>query len=138
MNNVIPFDRNTIPAIPLPGPIQDWRDAVTYMTAAYMEAVYFTESGDPEDPVDPDARLSAGSYLQAWRDCYLFLQLIPREWIQEWDMGQLGHDLWLTRNGHGAGFWDRSLPYAAEITARCNAHFKQVYAFTENGITYLE
>ena len=22
---------------------------------------------------------------------------------------QLGHDLWLTRNGHGAGFWDRGL-----------------------------
>lgn len=21
----------------------------------------------------------------------------------------LGHDLWLTRNGHGAGFWDRGL-----------------------------
>ncbi len=23
---------------------------------------------------------------------------------------QLGHDLWLTRNGHGTGFWDRDLP----------------------------
>lgn len=22
----------------------------------------------------------------------------------------LGHDLWLTRNGHGAGYWDRGLP----------------------------
>jgi len=22
---------------------------------------------------------------------------------------QVGHDLWLTRNGHGAGFWDRGL-----------------------------
>lgn len=22
---------------------------------------------------------------------------------------QMGHDLWLTRNGHGAGFWDRGL-----------------------------
>ena len=22
---------------------------------------------------------------------------------------QLGHDFWLTRNGHGAGFWDRGL-----------------------------
>jgi len=22
---------------------------------------------------------------------------------------QIGHDLWLTRNGHGAGFWDRGL-----------------------------
>jgi hypothetical protein len=21
----------------------------------------------------------------------------------------VGHDLWLTRNGHGAGFWDRGL-----------------------------
>lgn len=23
--------------------------------------------------------------------------------------GQAGHDFWLTRNGHGAGFWDRGL-----------------------------
>lgn len=22
---------------------------------------------------------------------------------------QIGHDLWLTRNGHGSGFWDRGL-----------------------------
>lgn len=22
-------------------------------------------------------------------------------------LGQVGHDFWLTRNGHGAGFWDR-------------------------------
>jgi hypothetical protein len=22
---------------------------------------------------------------------------------------QVGHDFWLTRNGHGAGFWDRGL-----------------------------
>lgn len=23
---------------------------------------------------------------------------------------QAGHDFWLTRNGHGTGFWDRDLP----------------------------
>ena len=28
------------------------------------------------------------------------------------DMSQVGHDLWLTRNRHGAGFWDRGLPKA--------------------------
>jgi hypothetical protein len=22
---------------------------------------------------------------------------------------QVGHDFWLTRNGHGAGFWDRGI-----------------------------
>lgn len=27
---------------------------------------------------------------------------------------QAGHDLWLTRNGHGAGFWDRGLPAAID------------------------
>lgn len=25
------------------------------------------------------------------------------------DDAQIGHDFWLTRNGHGAGFWDRGL-----------------------------
>lgn len=25
------------------------------------------------------------------------------------DAGQAGHDFWLTRCGHGAGFWDRGL-----------------------------
>jgi hypothetical protein len=25
------------------------------------------------------------------------------------DSEQSGHDFWLTRNGHGAGFWDRGL-----------------------------
>jgi len=23
------------------------------------------------------------------------------------DAEQIGHDFWLTRNGHGSGFWDR-------------------------------
>lgn len=27
----------------------------------------------------------------------------------EMDAGQFAHDFWLTRNGHGAGFWDRGL-----------------------------
>jgi hypothetical protein len=28
-------------------------------------------------------------------------------WATELGEEQIGHDLWLTRNGHGAGFWDR-------------------------------
>jgi hypothetical protein len=31
---------------------------------------------------------------------------------------QVGHDFWLTRNGHGAGFWDRGLGEVGdELTA---------------------
>ena len=29
--------------------------------------------------------------------------------------GQFGHDLALTRNGHGAGFWDRGLGEAGDV-----------------------
>ena len=48
-----------------------------------------------------------------------FVTLAERELCEAWDTAQLlqgsewwtpeqfGHDFWLTRNGHGAGFWDR-------------------------------
>ena len=29
-------------------------------------------------------------------------------------MDYAGHDFWLTRNGHGAGFWDRGLGEAGK------------------------
>jgi hypothetical protein len=33
---------------------------------------------------------------------------------------QVGHDFWLTRNGHGAGFWDRGIGEVGErLTAAC-------------------
>lgn len=36
------------------------------------------------------------------------LQFYPAPMGEELEW--VGHDLWLTRNGHGAGFWDRDLP----------------------------
>lgn len=63
-----------------------------------------------------------------------FLHLIERERPGVWEdmngtvwseepgadgAGQVGHDLWLTRNGHGTGFWDRywggTLPRYVEL-----------------------
>lgn len=32
--------------------------------------------------------------------------------------GQFGHDFWLTRNGHGAGFWDRGLGEFGDILSK--------------------
>lgn len=32
-----------------------------------------------------------------------------------WTFEQAGHDFWLTRNGHGTGFWDRT--YANDVSA---------------------
>lgn len=46
-----------------------------------------------------------------------------------------GHDFWLTRNGHGAGFWDGGWeePAATKLTALAEK-FGEVYLWTENGV----
>lgn len=39
------------------------------------------------------------------------------------DAGQCGHDFWLTRNGHGAGFWDRGYgDLGDELTSACDPY----------------
>lgn len=43
-------------------------------------------------------------------------------WEAELGAGQIGHDFWLTRNGHGAGFWDR---FGAGIGASFGAHLSE-------------
>ena len=60
------------------------------------------------DPDDLPEEIRAA----AARDVADFLRLIDDEGLTfdaaaHWDDDQLGHDFSLTRNGHGAGFWDR-------------------------------
>lgn len=45
----------------------------------------------------------------AVKDCKAFLDSLPNEvaFEIEIDYSQMGHDFWLTRAGHGVGFWDR-------------------------------
>lgn len=40
------------------------------------------------------------------------------------EMGRAGHDFWLTRNRHGAGFWDGDWPepYAKQLTDMAHAY----------------
>ena len=46
----------------------------------------------------------------------------------DYDYGAAGHDYWLTRNGHGAGFWDRDLGKVGdELTKACE--YTEVHAF---------
>ena len=43
-------------------------------------------------------------------DLQNFVDLVNKEIpYLEMDAEQFAHDFWLTRNGHGAGFWDRGL-----------------------------
>ena len=44
-----------------------------------------------------------------------------------------GHDFWLTRNGHGAGFWDRGLGEIGERLTRASKPYGSVYLMVYRG-----
>ena len=86
-------------------------------TAAYFQAIDFTETGDCEQPPS-GTPLSPAYKAQAWGDCRNFLRaygdLLKAAGVSH---EQAGHDLWLTRNGHGTGFWDRPEIYGVQLSA---------------------
>ena len=78
------------------------------MYRAYLEAAEFTDNG-PDDNQGENAELSPLFKSQAYFACRNFLEAVKDCDADNYD--QMGHDLWLTRNGHGAGFWDRPKIY---------------------------
>ncbi len=69
------------------------------------------------------------SKVQAEKDILAFITTACNALTEEWTDEQIGHDLWLTRNGHGAGFWDRPYPNGKELTDICRTLFKGLNVF---------
>ena len=80
----------------------------------YLTCALWSSTGEDGEPLDrayvPD-NFAPIALLQAHRDyCQakaLADAFVPG-WRDYWACAQFGHDFWLTRNGHGAGFWDRA------------------------------
>jgi hypothetical protein len=47
-----------------------------------------------------------------------------------------GHDFWLNRNGHGAGFWDRGLGVVGEKLSAACKETGGVYIYVADGLIY--
>ena len=93
------------------------------MPRAYLEcAAWCTndestpQGGQPFDALEGWRDLLAPEVIErAEKDCEAFKEANQRdlggaldpESAGDWSDEQAGHDLWLTRCGHGSGFWDR-------------------------------
>jgi hypothetical protein len=90
-------------------------------------AALWTSTDDGGTPLDEHCEVgdyAPCSVARMRSDCAAFLTRagalvaqIPASYGAHPDCGTaapiyaaMGHDFWLTRNGHGAGFWDRGLP----------------------------
>jgi hypothetical protein len=79
--------------------------------AAYVECALWSSTDDGGSPMDdtygPDD-IDPDSLAEMRADVVAFCQAEAVD-LGDMDPEQVGHDFWLTRNRHGAGFWDRGL-----------------------------
>jgi hypothetical protein len=72
-----------------------------------------TESGgEPFDANYSRSDIAFSSALSMARECRDFMRAHYDDlsaYAFEYSVESAGHDFWLTKNGHGAGFWDRGL-----------------------------
>lgn len=112
-------------------------------TAAYIECALWSDTGDDGEPLDatysacdlaPETcetmRATCASFLHAAWDADLDLSPIEPE--------QIGHDFWLTRNGHGTGFWDRDLGELGDrLTELCRPYGESHLYVGDDGSLYV-
>lgn len=67
-----------------------------------------TSGGEPLDKNYSAEDLAYETLETMRQECSDFQAANEEDLAQAGDDEQNGHDFWLTRNGHGAGFWDRN------------------------------
>jgi hypothetical protein len=111
------------------------RNIATIVEHYLVAALWSSEIDDKSVKCDVDSKAINNAILQV--QCFLgaALPLLTEEWTDE----QIGHDLWLTRAGHGAGFWDRNLPNGDKLTAICDkCRFHGDVYVGDDGIVYID
>lgn len=81
------------------------------------------ESDNPSDLDDySEDDVTVSGYMRAARDCLDFYASC-QDIAHDWDADQFGIDFYLTRCGHGAGFWDRGKgPIGDALTDRAKVY----------------
>lgn len=119
----------------------EWCNALDTITNAYrvktfirhyIVAALWSSCAEDGTPLDSDYNpddMSSDAMDRMTNDCISFMSKIgyisgdgavkPLAKIDQ--IEQVAHDFWLTRNGHGAGFWDRPEVYGQEQSDQLTA-----------------
>lgn len=116
-----------------------WR-SLDRFTQGYIKAAMWTLTDDDGCPLDELGLhdIADQTIEQAIADCRDFRES-NETYLDETDAGdaQHGHDFWLTRNRHGAGFWDRGYGETGRIlTASAHAYGSVDWYVGDDGLVY--
>lgn len=109
------------------------RDDLDSFTLAYIECALWSstecdEEGNMGEPLDANYSaddITDDTLSEMISECADF-QESNAELLAGLDPAQCGHDFWLTRNGHGAGFWDRGLGERGELLSKASKVYGSV------------
>jgi hypothetical protein len=128
-------------------------NGLDYFTRGYIKAMFFTDASDPDDGDLQDAtfaELAPSALADIIADCAAF-QAVNRAALDEamrspsydhtddgYGLQAAGHDFWLTRNRHGAGFWDRGLGAVGDKLADAARAWSSQYVYRgDDGLVYV-
>ena len=120
-------------------------------TQAYIECALWSSTDDRDEPLDQEFsayHLAPAARASMEADCASF-QADNADLLARWEseggesLDHAGHDFWLTRNRHGAGFWDRwsdSTPQGKlgrQLTEAAHAYGESNLYVGDDGLIYL-
>lgn len=121
-------------------------DTLNAVYRGYMSAVEFTELGESDQP-STDCQFSDKAEFDAMSTCADFLsycaaaglltelenELSEQNRAFSWD--SFGIDFWFSRNGHGAGFFDRGLNSIGDKLQNAAWTFGNTYIYENDNST---
>jgi len=126
-------------------------EALNNMLRGYLEAALWASGEDGEfDSMSIETDISPESILKSKEDLKMFLdkagdEVYEARWGEfltgegSMTQDQIGHDFFLTRNHHGAGFWDRGIGEIGEALTRVSEEMGEVMVYQgDDGKIHIE
>ena len=130
----------------------NWFGNLDEFTRGYFECALWSSQDENGDDLDDCTvfNIDETTRLEMMKDCENF-QEHNAELLEKWyyageSPDRAGHDFWLTRNGHGAGFWDRFSPnpgnmepynIGKKLTANAKVYREYDLMLNDNGKIYV-
>lgn len=120
-------------------PIEEILPEFERMVEGYVTCALWASLDDDGESLD--SYLDATDISEAARatmraECADFVEYLHNadddrlaEYLLHLTESDLGHDFWLTRNGHGAGFWDRGLGVLGQVLTKDAKTFGEAYLY---------
>lgn len=106
----------------------------------YLETALWSATDHDEQPLDANYSIedfAPEAVSQARLDLNRFLNM-AKDLVDGEDETTVAHDFWLTRNGHGAGFWDGDYEHEkGQALTKISKQFKEITPYVgDNGKIY--